>query len=57
MKKTDKSSVKKSKKQYAAPKLKTHGDVAKLTKHGHHHDHDHKHQPGSNLFDFHDDQH
>ena len=45
---------KQPKKPYAAPKLKTHGDVAKLTKHGHDHGHgNHKDScPGSNLFDF-----
>jgi hypothetical protein len=49
MKKAQKP-VKKAKKAYAAPKLTTHGDVAKLTKH--------KDMPigpfcpGSNLFDW-----
>jgi hypothetical protein len=50
MKKQEKP--KQPKNAYAAPKLKTHGDVAKLTKH---HDHDHHHKkdcPGSTLFDF-----
>jgi hypothetical protein len=52
MKKHEKA--KKSKKPYEAPKLKTHGDVSKLTKHDHGHGHGHKNEPcpGSTLFDF-----
>ena len=48
MKKQQKPAVKKEKKPYNAPKLSTHGDVAKLTKHHHHHKCG---SPGSNLFD------
>ena len=53
MKKQEKS--KHPKKPYKAPKLKTHGDVAKLTKHNHHHGHKDEPCPGSTLFEFNKD--
>lgn len=56
MSKSSKPAAKKQKKAYATPKLTTHGDVAKLTKHGGEgHDHEHGHGRssgfGSGLFD------
>ena len=50
MKKQEKP--KQPKKPYAAPKLKTHGDMARLTKHRHNHGHRKDDCPGSTLFDF-----
>jgi hypothetical protein len=53
MNKSVKAAAKKQpKKTYSKPKLTTHGDVAKLTQHGHDHDHGHgRPGAGSGLFD------
>ena len=57
MNKPVKAAAKKQKKSYSKPKLTTHGDVAKLTQHGHGHESDcgpgrGRLGAGSGLFDF-----